>query len=289
MLSFIHILLLKLQCLSLLSLSFIVYLSSYNLYLLFSKYFFSVLSPILSSHSLPLIDCSIISSFHFISDHLITIHSFTYHLIYIHFISGKLGTIVQITVCQSTVDPRRIVIFANTHLFFHPAAAFARLLQTDVIISTCMYVRQCIRTQGLDCFKDLKINGEEIIEDYNDIDNDNGGKDESEQSIIMALKKLELGNGLRNSTPLPLPLLPDSTPVSVSIMLLGDLNSTPETAVIEYFKTYVHTRTCPHMHTHTHAHTHTHTHAHTHTHTHAHTHTHTPAHRHRHTHTHTHY
>ena len=182
MLSFIHILLLKLQCLSLLSLSFIVYLSSYNLYLLFSKYFFSVLSPILSSHSLPLIDCSIISSFHFISDHLITIHSFTYHLIYIHFISGKLGTIVQITVCQSTVDPRRIVIFANTHLFFHPAAAFARLLQTDVIISTCMYVRQCIRTQGLDCFKDLKINGEEIIEDYNDIDNDNGGKDESEQA-----------------------------------------------------------------------------------------------------------
>ena len=198
-----------------------------------------------------------------------------------HFISGKLGTIVQITVCQSTVDPRRIVIFANTHLFFHPAAAFARLLQTDVIISTCMYVRQCIQTQGLDCFKDLKINGEEIIEDYNDNNNDNdddnGGKDESEQSIIMALKKLELGNNLRNSTPLPLPLLPDSTPVSVSIMLLGDLNSTPETAVIEYFKTYVHTHAHKHTHIHTHTHMHTHTHTCTQTQTHTHTHTRTHA------------
>ena len=206
--------------------------------------------------------CSATIFFHFISVHLITILSFIYHLLF-HFISGKLGTIVQITVCQSTKDPRRIVILANTHLFFHPAAAFARLLQTDVIISTCMYVRQCILTQGLDCFKDMKINGEEVIEDNNDNDNDNdnsnGGKDESEQSIIMALRKLELGNALRHSTPsLPLPLLPDSLPVSVSIMLLGDLNSTPETAVIEYFKTYVHT------HTHTHTVSLSHTHAHTH-------------------------
>ena len=117
-----------------------------------------------------------------------------------------------------------------------------------------MYVRQCVQTQGLDCFKNMKINGEEIIENNNDNDKDNDndddkdnddkgkGKDESEQSIIMALRKLELGNALRNSTPsLPLPLLPDSPPMSVSIMLLGDLNSTPETAVIEYFKTYVHT------------------------------------------------
>ena len=176
---------------------------------------------------------------------------------YFSIISGKLGTVVQITVCQSKVDPDRIVIFANTHLFFHPAAAFARLLQTDVIVSTCMHVRNSIQTAGLGSLKDLKINGEEVIDDEGDrVVNENEGKVESDQSssIIAALRKLELGNDVHDLSP-PRPLRANTSPVRVSIMLLGDLNSTPETAVIEYFKTYVHTYTLMHAHVHTKHHT----------------------------------
>ena len=193
---------------------------------------------------------SISSSSHF----SLLFYSSNDHSIY-YLTSGKLGTVVQITVCQSKVDTKRIVVFANTHLFFHPAAAFARLLQTDVIISTCMHVRQCIQAYGPACLKDLKINGEEVIEEEKEI-NDDEGKNEYDppNSISTALKKLELGNDLHNSTP-PLPLLTDTTPVRVAIMLLGDLNSTPETAVIEYFKTYVHTTTHKNMHTHVYSNT----------------------------------
>lgn len=169
--------------------------------------------------------------------------------------------------CQCRTDPTRILIFANTHLFFHPAAAFARLLQTDVIISTCMHVRHCIQTQGLRCLNDMKIDGEEVIEvdDEEKATNDNENKIENENrnekedkkdrkdkemcdSIIKELEKLEVGSGVRKS-PLPPPLMTGTAPLSVSIMLLGDLNSTPETAVIEYFRTYVHAHTDAHTHT----------------------------------------
>lgn len=185
----------------------------------------------------------------------------------------------QITVCQSRRDPTRILIFANTHLFFHPAAAFARLLQTDVIISTCMHVRHCIQAQGLGCLNDLKIDGEEVIEvgdeekgsndnksanekeskgdNKDDEEDDIEGKDKDKDmcaSIIKELERLEVGSGVRKS-PLPPPLMTGSEPLSVSVMLLGDLNSTPETAVIEYFRTYVHAHT--RIHTYARSRTHT--------------------------------
>lgn len=113
----------------------------------------------------------------------------------------------------------------------------------------------------------MKIDGEEVIEvdDEEKATNDNENKIENENrnekedkkdrkdkemcdSIIKELEKLEVGSGVRKS-PLPPPLMTGTAPLSVSIMLLGDLNSTPETAVIEYFRTYVHAHTDAHTHT----------------------------------------
>ena len=113
----------------------------------------------------------------------------------------------------------------------------------------------------------MKIDGEEAIEvgdeekgsnddkKANDKDGRNGNEDEEEDelkgkdkdrdmcdSIIKELERLEVGSGVRKSLLSP-PLMTGSEPLSVSIMLLGDLNSTPETAVIEYFRTYVHAHT----------------------------------------------
>jgi ABC-type nickel/cobalt efflux system permease component RcnA len=132
----------------------------------------------------------------------------------------------------------------------------------------------------------MKIDGEEVIEvgdeekgsndDENKGENENRNemedkKDRKEKemcdSIIKELEKLEVGSGVRKS-PLPPPLMTGTEPLRVSIMLLGDLNSTPETAVIEYFRTYVHSHTHANTHTHTRKHTHTHTHTHKNTHTH---------------------
>ena len=141
-----------------------------------------------------------------------------------------------------------------------------------------MHVRHCIQTQGLGCLNDMKIDGEEFIEvgdeEMGSNDNENKGENENRNekedkkdrkdkemcdSIIKELEKLEVGSGVRKS-PLPPPLMTGSAPLSVSIMLLGDLNSTPETAVIEYFRTYVHARTHTVTHTHIHAYSQIYTH-----------------------------
>ena len=121
----------------------------------------------------------------------------------------------------------------------------------------------------------MKIDGEEVIEvgdeekGSNDIKNENDNEDKKDRkekdmcdSIIKELEKFEVGSGVRKS-PLPPPLMTGLQPLSVSIMLLGDLNSTPETAVIEYFRTYVHAHTRIHTRSRTNAHTHSHTITHT--------------------------
>ena len=157
----------------------------------------------------------------------------------------------QFTVCRSKHDPSRIVIFANTHLFYHPAAGFARVLQTDVIVRTAMHVRDFIVKNGTDCLADLKIEGEEDLQDFSDI---RTGKTEvtqkndfdrnlvDENDVIGCNKKcVDDRNGDKDSSKAHERTHAD--PLVVSIVFMGDLNSTPETAVLEYLQKYVLYRT----------------------------------------------
>jgi hypothetical protein len=129
-------------------------------------------------------------------------------------------------VCRCKLTDR-VLIFANTHLFYHPSAAFVRLLQTDAIIRAVMFVRDSITVHGVSCLKDLQIMGEE--------------RAEAEAEAVSSADQIPLGdsssikgqvgvtprqNGV-TGTPVP--------PPTVSIVFMGDLNSTPETAVIEFF------------------------------------------------------
>ena len=111
-----------------------------------------------------------------------------------------------------------MLLLANTHLFYHPAAAFARLLQTDAIVRALMCVRDRILTLGLPSLSELVIEGEEAHT--------------SEPQSAVNLK----GNGGRNEVEEMISGRSSSYP-TVCTVLMGDFNSTPETAVIEYFNT----------------------------------------------------
>ena len=157
----------------------------------------------------------------------------------------------QFTVCRSKNDSTRIVIFANTHLFYHPAAGFARVLQTDVIIRTAMSVRDFIVSNGVDCLADLKIEGEEELQDFSDIHDGNteitqendSNENSGVKSDTVGLNKIYLGDeiGARDSSKADKKTYKE--PLVVSIVFMGDLNSTPETAVLEYLQKYVPYRT----------------------------------------------
>ena len=159
-------------------------------------------------------------------------------------IRGKLGTVGQITVCRCYEETEegslasRILLLANTHLFYHPSAAFVRLLQTDAIVRTILHVRDKIKSDGLQCLQNIVIDGEELISIPADTDNDNDadydmirfGHDVTEE--VIRDSNLPMGCPIDEMSP---SLSPSPPPSAVSVIIMGDFNSTPETAVIEYF------------------------------------------------------
>lgn len=119
-------------------------------------------------------------------------------------ISGCLGQVAQIWVCQSAGDGSRLVLVSNTHLFYQPSAAYVRLLQTYAITSTIQRIKTSILTEH--CIP-ANLPGTRLFQ--------------------------EAGCA---ATPVVA-----SNP-TVSVVFAGDLNSTPETAVIEFLDKYVRTR-----------------------------------------------
>jgi 2',5'-phosphodiesterase len=133
-------------------------------------------------------------------------------------LGGKLGTIGQITVCQCLWNPARVILIANTHLFYHPSAGFVRLLQTDVITRTMLDIRTYIETAGLEGLDQLICEGEDRSEGGNrSMDHLNKGENKGGRSPQDRYVK----------------------PPTVSVLFMGDFNSTSETAVIEYLDTGV--------------------------------------------------
>ena len=151
----------------------------------------------------------------------------------------------QITVCRCYEETEegslasRILLLANTHLFYHPSAAFVRLLQTDAIVRTILHVRDKIKSDGLQCLQNIVIDGEELISIPADNDNDNDadcdmirfGHDVTDE--VIRDSHLPMGCPIDEMSPSTSSSSP--SPSAVSVIIMGDFNSTPETAVIEYF------------------------------------------------------
>jgi len=112
-------------------------------------------------------------------------------------ICSKLKHVGQFIVCQSRYYPNQVIIFVNTHLFFHPAAEFIRLLQVDVMVQLLSNLREVIRLQGIDFIFEC-----DVEEDYQACEN-----------ARIPVSKND---------------------IVVSTMLIGDLNSRQKTSAIEY-------------------------------------------------------
>lgn len=103
------------------------------------------------------------------------------------------NSIVEVAICRYTNHSDQFILVANTHLFYHPAAAYVRLLHAYAILHLLEKIKQAI------------LEGRSV--DFRPIYD--MGCDSSD------------------------PLLFTSDNPQVAIIFAGDLNSTPETAVIE--------------------------------------------------------
>ena len=115
-----------------------------------------------------------------------------------------LGTVAQLALLSfpGADDSRCLVVVANTHLFYHPGAGYVRLLQTD---SICVVGHAMARAAQLWS---------------------RGGQ---RQPFTFDLEEWESWFDSKITT--------DSVEEEVPLILAGDLNSTPETAVIQYLET----------------------------------------------------
>lgn len=115
----------------------------------------------------------------------------------LNILCSKLGTTCQLEVLVDTIDESTVLIIANTHLFYHPSAAYVRLLQTHSIIQAVCRLRNKIQKYGISFLK----------------------------------HKIAESGSLETDSDSVLPIINNPR---VIVIVAGDFNSTPETAVIEY-------------------------------------------------------
>jgi mRNA deadenylase 3'-5' endonuclease subunit Ccr4 len=127
-----------------------------------------------------------------------------------HLITKKLGTIVQIAICVRKGSESCLVI-SNTHLFYHPHAAFLRLLQSYAILHILSQIKVDL----------MMISGSSVPNELIDWDEDAMAK-----SIYRYCNDKSFRSQLKE-------VIRSSETKNVSIIMAGDLNSTPDAASIE--------------------------------------------------------
>lgn len=162
---------------------------------------------------------------------------------------NKLGTIAQVAICelktprqmtkeqmQETMSHRQLVILANTHIFFHPAAEYVRVLQVYFI----MEVMQKMKTNMLNC---IQCNGVKRTDAHRANTNEcvycccchRGNKKYWDGVTITEITDpLDTSddpcNGLSNADT----SIPSNRQLTIKSIFSGDFNSTPETATVEF-------------------------------------------------------
>ena len=131
-------------------------------------------------------------------------------------IGSKVGTIAQVAVCypthalqQGNKDNKichcsEFIIIVNTHLFFHPAAEYVRLIQVYIIMKEVQRIKTRLMN-GVISPEDKKIDGREVF-----------WRQPKDRDVVCS-----------------------HTPCVVRCIYTGDFNSTPETPTIEFIIKYV--------------------------------------------------
>ena len=123
-------------------------------------------------------------------------------------LGDKIGGIGQICVCRN--DSGRALLFANTHLFYHPLAAFIRLLQLDVLVRALSSLKSEIESRGLTAL----VNRAWCMPGLEPCDMYQGANEAiNNQEILPALNNCDGG---------------------VVVVVSGDLNSVASSSAIEY-------------------------------------------------------
>jgi mRNA deadenylase 3'-5' endonuclease subunit Ccr4 len=124
-------------------------------------------------------------------------------------IGNRLGTIVQIIILKDTRKEDQILVVANTHLYYHPLCAYIRLLQMHFILKTITEIVQQVSS---------------------------GQTHSTEEDLAKALDKSLKINEEKEKSPMENLRFKCKRDSKVSVILQGDLNSTPGVVTLEYLE-----------------------------------------------------
>jgi len=137
-------------------------------------------------------------------------------------IGGKLGTVCQVTLLRSVSMPHREIIVCNTHLFYHPFAGMIRLFQLFAITRMVEDLLRDLSGATTEHAEFTVVGADEVNAEYV----------LKEQRLQQSL--LSGGEGYVEK----LATIPtDGVPVQRGVFIVGDLNSIPSTAAIEFLTT----------------------------------------------------
>ena len=139
----------------------------------------------------------------------------------------NLGTVCQLEVLQHRIFTNQIIIVGNTHLFYHPSAAYIRLLHIYAIMKTIMEIKNAIiLTNGFDFTLD-HFNPASTHTNHDHNTSDSNSSNSNNNAMVTE----------KSSTDTPVAKV-EPIEYKISVIFAGDLNSTPETGVIEYLNRY---------------------------------------------------
>ena len=135
-------------------------------------------------------------------------------------IGGKLGTVAQICVLQSCQRPDTAIVVANTHLFYHPLASFLRAIQCYAITQALECIQTSIEADGFGPDLIELVGGEETntIAEQNEI---------ALENCLCSMKHQHAEESLVHEV---------ARPVKATVMLCGDLNSSPNIAALQLLR-----------------------------------------------------
>lgn len=144
-------------------------------------------------------------------------------------IGGKLGTVAQITVLQSLHRPNQALVVANTHLFYHPLASFLRVIQVYAITQALSMMQESIESEagaGLQGDFIQLVGAEET----------NVFGDEKESRLANSLLDPQVVRQAELNCEREAVAAKNSPagPCKATVMLLGDLNSSPNIAAMQF-------------------------------------------------------
>ena len=169
------------------------------------------------------------------------------------YLVDKIGSIAQVCIAQSVQNPAEVLLVGNTHLFYHPRGCHVRILQGNALLQVLENVRQSIVQKMSSLESTAASTGcgvNRVLSDWVGVEwgercgvrvHDVSNRHDAFPSTATTVT--DSGTSVNGSTPEysgsevnGLRQEAGAGGVSVSVAILGDMNSGPQSGWVEYLQ-----------------------------------------------------